>query len=315
MSKKKIFSILIIALLSIAIIGGIITDIHYSNQIENMLESAEQSEKIEKLNQKWEEAQLERKTDCIFGGIMIFSVFVVVWSIGPEKKKESGITQKEAICFAAELQQTYREQGVYVLPVESEVEEVFITSLDVPKPVEAKFIDNKVVFRWESVQYAEGYSIWRRTGNQRWNRVGRVKSNSCEYLDYNIESNTCYSYTVKAYAFCDGERIISKKDPLGVDVEVIQGNIPEVPNIYKEIDAESNSYMAWNEIPNADEYRILRKLEGGEWETIDILNFNMPCKFYDLNPDAKDVYYTVRAGKKIDNQEILSDYDEEGIRL
>ncbi|MBO5065106.1 MAG: hypothetical protein J6D06_03230 [Clostridia bacterium] len=72
--------------------------------------------------------------------------------------------------------------------------------LATPKLVSAVSANAGITVKWQSVKWATGYMIFRKTGNGAWVHIGTVNgTNTLAYLDRTAEYATKYTYTVRAY--------------------------------------------------------------------------------------------------------------------
>lgn len=77
---------------------------------------------------------------------------------------------------------------------------VSLVRLTTPKLVEAKSTKSGVKFRWGKVSGAEGYYVYRATGNGSFKKIATVKSGSTvSFVDKTSKKGVTYRYTVKAY--------------------------------------------------------------------------------------------------------------------
>ncbi len=215
MAKKLCIAVSII--LVIALIGLVAADIYVSGQIASFLNDAGSEAAV--LNEVWEEMQNDRLSTVIFAALFFIIILVVVLKIGPEKKATKGISQSEAQKIAAELMDEYRKNGIYVEASEEEDEEI-VTEMEMPEMKAVRFEGNKVVVEWKPVSNATGYYVWRKRDNEEWCKIKKIKKAVCKYKDLDIQEKTHYAYAVKSYYESDGVRVISKKDPLGLDIFV-----------------------------------------------------------------------------------------------
>ena len=64
--------------------------------------------------------------------------------------------------------------------------------------------DKAVELRWQKVQGADGYRVYRTTGSS-WELVTRIKSGSASaYRDSDVKAGKSYRYTVIGYDYRDG---------------------------------------------------------------------------------------------------------------
>ena len=72
--------------------------------------------------------------------------------------------------------------------------------LATPKLVSAVSSTSGITFKWQSVKWATGYMIFRKTGNGAWVHIGTVSgTNTVTYLDRTAERGVTYTYTARAY--------------------------------------------------------------------------------------------------------------------
>ncbi len=77
---------------------------------------------------------------------------------------------------------------------------VSLVRLTTPKLVEAKSTKSGVRFQWGKVSGAEGYYIYRATGNGSFKKIATVKSGTTvSFVDKTSKKGVTYRYTVKAY--------------------------------------------------------------------------------------------------------------------
>lgn len=220
------------------------------------------------------------------------------------------------MAISAEMDAEYRRTGVHVDPSEETVEETVVTEMKMPVMKSADYADHRVLVEWYPVEHADGYSVWRMSDKHTWVKIGRIYGTECTYVDYDLVAHTRYAYTVKSIATVAGSKVISQKDPLGVDVYVPEGNIPDVPKLSKRLDAEGRECIAWTKVENIAAYRIMRREEGGEWALLTQVEPSAPRMFRDEEAQPGTAYYySVSAYRVFDSHVVSSDFDEEGIAL
>lgn len=75
-----------------------------------------------------------------------------------------------------------------------------VTYLSVPQPKSVSSAKNGVTFKWNKVSGADGYYVYRKTGDGGYKRIAQVKGNSnVSYLDKSAQKGKTYTYTVRAY--------------------------------------------------------------------------------------------------------------------
>ena len=69
------------------------------------------------------------------------------------------------------------------------------TTLSTPKSTKSG-----VTLKWKKVTGAEGYQVWRKTGNGSFSKIATVKGNSkVTYTDKSAKKGKTYTYKIKAY--------------------------------------------------------------------------------------------------------------------
>ena len=72
--------------------------------------------------------------------------------------------------------------------------------LATPKLISAVSTTTGITVKWQSVKWATGYMIFRKTGNGAWVHIGTVNgTNNVTYVDKTAEYANKYTYTVRAY--------------------------------------------------------------------------------------------------------------------
>ena len=110
--------------------------------------------------------------------------------------------------------------------------DITLTSLTTPKNVSAKYSDGSVVFKWEKVEKAQGYYVYRKVGDGSYSRVKEITSgDTLTYTDSNVNAGKKYTYTARAYY----KSIWSNYYTAGVSVtipgEVSEPEEPDEPEV------------------------------------------------------------------------------------
>ena len=211
--------------LSALLVGLAAADWYVSHKIETLLSGAQGESQWKEL---WMQIQRDRLATLLFAGVIFVIVGIIVFKIGTEKKKEKTISQNEALQIAEELMADYKTRGIFVEAAEEEEnDDDVITEMAMPKMKAVRFEGDKVVVEWNAVPNATGYYVWRKQGDEEWTKIKKIKKATCKYKDTNIQEKTKYAYAVKSYYEAEGIRVISKKDPLGMDIFVSKVNTKE----------------------------------------------------------------------------------------
>lgn len=323
---RKINWIIAVLLLA-AVLAAVAVDLRVSMQAESFVEELEQQnngnleKKSEKLINTWHKLVKNRYITAGFMGLVFVIICVLVLLVGPAKEASRHIGIKEAEHFVADIEREYQEKQMYVEPSETKadrtaLEELLITSLDMPKLREVRLENEGVVVSWDAVRHAQGYSVWRKTEDGKWKKIGKERNGGTSYTDYNIASETLYVYTVKAYAFIGGKRIASSKDPLGKHIYVEKGNVPGIPVVSVETNEEGKLCVVWDDVENAQVYRVYRREPGDEWVKIDKVPAGKACCYVDESARAGRLYeYTICAGRFIHKKLVSGAYNPEGVQI
>lgn len=158
---------------------------------------------------------------------------------------------------------------------------------------------NGIQVRWNAVPGATSYAIYRKTSSTGWSRVGTV-GQVTSYVDTTPQSNTAYSYTVRAY----GANSYSWYHLTGVS-----GRYVATPKLTAAGVGASGITVTWASVGGQDiRYVVYRKSGNSSWIRQAIVT---GTKYTDTSAkDSGTVYtYTVRASVG----SILSDYDRSGL--
>lgn len=125
----------------------------------------------------------------------------------------------------------YNFKNMYVyahssyIDVVNKGEDLELMSLATPKNVSAQYEDGKITFKWEKVNNAQGYYVYRKVGSGNYTRIKEIASgDTLSYTDNNVEMGKTYTYTARAY----NKSVWSLYYSAGVSVKVEQEE-PEEP--------------------------------------------------------------------------------------
>lgn len=152
---------------------------------------------------------------------------------------------------------------------------------------------------WKKSDGAEGYTVYRKSGN-RDTVVAQLSGDTVNtYLDRNVKNNKSYKYTVVAQSGIYRSSFAYRTSGVYITAPI--------PERIKVCDGCIKFY--WKQTETADKYRIYRKNDNGEW--IRLATVGKAFSFYkDTSVEnGKKYTYTVRA---IDG-DCISGYDTEGL--
>ncbi len=172
-----------------------------------------------------------------------------------------------------------------------------ITFLSAPKLKSVTNNKNGITFKWEKVEGATEYIVYKRTGNGGYKKIATTQK--LTYLDKSVKSGTNYRYTVKASngEFVSGYRTGLKLLRL------------DEPVLLSATSTKKGIVVKWESVKGAKEYYVYRKTGNSGWVRI---GSSSGEKTSGTDPSAKKgvtYSYTLRAvsGKT------LSSYSKTGV--
>ena len=163
--------------------------------------------------------------------------------------------------------------------------------LENPALSAAANVSGGMKIRWDEVDGADGYVIYRKTSaDGDWERLDKVAA-TLTYKDTSVKSGKKYYYTVKAYSDLG---YTGAKDAEGISYYRLAAPSPE------DISSKSfGMYISWDEVSKADGYRIYRKSSAdGDYELIDTIEDKEITSYKDkstASKNGKNYYYMVKA--------------------
>lgn len=163
---------------------------------------------------------------------------------------------------------------------------ISIKYLSTPKITSIANVSSGVTVKWEKVSGANGYYVYRKTGNGNWTKVATIKSNgTVSYTDKTAKAGVIYKYTVKAYS---GSYTSSNK---------ASGDFKRLstPKITSLSNTTSGVTVKWGKAAGASGYYVYRKTTGG-WTKIATVKGAGTVSYTDKTAKAGVTYkYTVKA--------------------
>ncbi len=129
-----------------------------------------------------------------------------------------------------------------------------IIYLATPKMAKVQNVANGVQVRWNEVECAESYNVYRKTATSGWVLLGKATGNS--YIDTTAKAGTTYTYTVRAVA----ENSMSAYES-GLSIKRIA-----TPKVTGVSNSNNGLYVKWNKVADATEYRVYRKTLNSGWK-------------------------------------------------
>lgn len=157
---------------------------------------------------------------------------------------------------------------------------------------------------WNKVSYASGYTVYRKTTDGSWKRVGNVKGNSTFSFKDDPKAGV-YLYAVKAYRNVDGKKVYSSR------ADQIQTRTLKTPTVtVTDVEDEFKHKVTWTKATGASQYQVWRKVEGGNWKLVDTLKSTESRSVITAAPHGKEISFRVRAVYKKDDVTTYSSYSK-----
>ena len=177
--------------------------------------------------------------------------------------------------------------------------DIKFVSLDTPELVSAQMTTKGIFVKWNTVEDAEGYILYRKTENTEWEEIADFKGKVKSFEDTTCQSGEIYSYTVKAY---NGE-IESSCDYDGVSAMFLS-----IPKLLKASNATKGIKITWEKVEGANSYIIGRKTSSTGW--VKIAEVEDVDSYIDTTAKTGTTYtYTVVSVC----DDVKGFYDEDGI--
>ena len=165
---------------------------------------------------------------------------------------------------------------------------------------------NTIKVEWQAAAGADadGYVIYRKTENSNWQRIDVTKDRT--YEDTSVEYGQKYLYTVRAYKRVAGKEYLSQYDKKGIGCKAV----PSAPKMSAKVQDDQKVHLSWNAIGGTDTYKIYEKdSQTGKWKELSRTKNTSAV----ITADGGQTHtYTVRAIKRINGKDVLSDYDTKG---
>ena len=169
--------------------------------------------------------------------------------------------------------------------------------LNPPKISSLANINGGVEIKWNTLKYADGYRVYRKTKNTGWTRIGNTEDNT--FKDTNVKSGTAYTYTVRCV---DEDGNFASYFNNGRSVTFVK-----TPTIYKIENTATSSKISWGKCSGASKYRVYY-LKNKSWKA---LGTTASTSYTHNKPVNGTTYtYTVRC---LDSKgKFASGYDKNG---
>lgn len=136
---------------------------------------------------------------------------------------------------------------------------------------------------WNTATNAQGYYVYRKTGNGKWESIAQIKkANTTSYIDKKAKSGKTYSYTVCGY----NQKSKGTYDKTGKKIKYL--------SVGKISSLKSNSNgvtIKWNKVNGAQGYYIYRKAANGKMTKIATVKGGTKVKYTDKSVKSKSGKY------------------------
>lgn len=180
-----------------------------------------------------------------------------------------------------------------------------ITSGKVSSPKAASTAYNKIKLTWGKVSGAEGYEIYRKSGNA--NSYSKRKTVTSRSFTDTVSLGTTYNYKIKAYRLLGGKKIYLAENSVKKTAMV------PTPAISSAKRASYNSIkVSWGTVANATGYVVYRSTsKNGSYKKIATVKGSSKTSYTDKKrTTGKYYYYKVKAYKKSGDKNYYSSASE-----
>ena len=169
--------------------------------------------------------------------------------------------------------------------------------LNPPKISSLANINGGVEIKWNTLKYADGYRVYRKTKNTGWTRIGNTEDNT--FKDTNVKSGTAYTYTVRCV---DEDGNFASYFDNGKSVTFVK-----TPTINKIENTATGSKISWGKCSGASKYRVYY-LKNKSWKALG--NTSATSLTHNKLKSETKYTYTVRCLDSKGN--FVSGYDKNG---
>ena len=169
--------------------------------------------------------------------------------------------------------------------------------LNPPKISSLANINGGVEIKWNTLKYADGYRVYRKTKNTGWTRIGNTEDNT--FKDTNVKSGTAYTYTVRCV---DEDGNFASYFNNGKSVTFVK-----TPTINKIENTATGSKISWGKCSGASKYRVYY-LKNKSWKALG--NTSATSLTHNKLKSETKYTYTVRCLDSKGN--FVSGYDKNG---
>ena len=169
--------------------------------------------------------------------------------------------------------------------------------LNPPKISSLVNINGGVEIKWNTLKYADGYRVYRKTKNTGWTRIGNTEDNT--FKDTNVKSGTAYTYTVRCV---DEDGNFASYFNNGKSVTFVK-----TPTINKIENTATGSKISWGKCSGASKYRVYY-LKNKSWKALG----NTTATSFTHNKLKSETKYTYTVRCLDSKGNFVSGYDKNG---
>lgn len=182
-----------------------------------------------------------------------------------------------------------------------------------PILLDAQNVDGGVRVRWEPVNGASKYGIFRKTNGGPWH--GLAVSVTEYFTDTSVVPGATYTYTVCCLA-ADNRTLESAYDQNGRTVTAGAVAAPaaqfQTPALLDARNAGQYVNVSWRPVSGAPQYGVFRSTDGGPWRGIAVIT---ETNFTDKGVEPGRLYTYTVCCVSADGKSLVSAYDEDGISV
>lgn len=167
---------------------------------------------------------------------------------------------------------------------------------------------NSVSVRWDALEGAEGYVIYRTVGatagaNGSYEELGSVEAGVLNYTDNTVAAGNTYSYKVRAYRTANGSRVYGEYS----DACTVQPEL-SATTLKAEVKGPKSIKLTWEKVNGASGYAVYRKTSGqAEYKEIKTVEGGSKTSYTDKSVTAGTKYaYVVRAYNNVNGGKVWS---------
>lgn len=182
----------------------------------------------------------------------------------------------------------------------------------------SRISSQKVRLTWNKVPQANGYRVYRKTGNSSWKALKNGSAAAWACTDTTVKPGTKYTYTVRAYRRVNGKVIWGGYDKKGLTVTIPKAANTSVGTVRLGTISTISSTkvrLTWNRVSQASGYRVYRKTGNSDWKVLKNGSAAAwACTDTTVKPGTKYTY-TVRAYRRVNGKVVWGGYDKNGLTV